>query len=197
MIVQGRTCVTCRRIPSSLTGSLTEPAWLVTGRVGSFRNIVPSHKGVFTPRGKALVEHVGEAIARDRADNVSYYPDTGGIMPREKRGAVEDHGGQDIDFSMVRNQLGKTAPDISTTMRSPSPYVISLSRSHRNIVDATFLSLISEGMDFVVDYCGSSLKFCRVAKGRTHFYARRGPTMEWETAAGNAILTSAGGKVVG
>ena len=48
-----------------------------------------------------------------------------------------------------------------------------------------------------MDYCGSSLKFYRVAKGRAHFYARRGrPTMEWDTAAGHAILTSAGGKVV-
>lgn len=40
---------------------------------------------------------------------------------------------------------------------------------------------------------GSSMKFCRVAEGLADFYPRFGPTMEWDTAAGHAILTAAGG----
>jgi 3'(2'), 5'-bisphosphate nucleotidase len=43
---------------------------------------------------------------------------------------------------------------------------------------------------------GSSLKFCLVAEGQADLYPRLGPTMEWDTAAGDAILTAAGGKVL-
>ncbi|RQO65888.1 3'(2'),5'-bisphosphate nucleotidase [Pedobacter sp. KBW06] len=39
---------------------------------------------------------------------------------------------------------------------------------------------------------GSSLKFCFIAEGKAHIYYRKGPTMEWDTAAGQAIAVSAG-----
>lgn len=42
---------------------------------------------------------------------------------------------------------------------------------------------------------GSSLKFCLVAEGKAHIYYRHGPTMEWDTAAGQAVLEGAGGKI--
>ncbi len=42
---------------------------------------------------------------------------------------------------------------------------------------------------------GSSLKFCLVAEGLADVYPRHGPTMEWDTAAGHAILSAAGGRV--
>ncbi len=41
--------------------------------------------------------------------------------------------------------------------------------------------------------CGSSLKFCVVASGEADVYPRFGPTMEWDTAAGHAVLAAAGG----
>jgi len=49
----------------------------------------------------------------------------------------------------------------------------------------------------VADYIsvGSSLKFCMVAEGKADIYYRHGPTMEWDTAAGQAIVEAAGGKV--
>jgi 3'(2'), 5'-bisphosphate nucleotidase len=43
---------------------------------------------------------------------------------------------------------------------------------------------------------GSSLKFCAVAAGNADFYPRFGPTWEWDTAAGQAIVSAAGGVVV-
>ena len=43
---------------------------------------------------------------------------------------------------------------------------------------------------------GSSLKFCLVATGEADIYPRVGRTMEWDTAAGHAVLSGAGGKVV-
>ncbi len=43
---------------------------------------------------------------------------------------------------------------------------------------------------------GSSLKFCMVAEGKADLYYRFGPTMEWDTAAGQAIVEGAGGRVL-
>ena len=42
---------------------------------------------------------------------------------------------------------------------------------------------------------GSSLKFCMVAEGKADIYYRHGPTMEWDTAAGQAIVEAAGGEM--
>ena len=60
-----------------------------------------------------------------------------------------------------------------------------------------------EALDnFLKDYkvaemvsAGSSLKFCLVASGRADIYPRFGRTMEWDTAAGHAVLRAAGGQV--
>lgn len=47
-----------------------------------------------------------------------------------------------------------------------------------------------------VDYQSSSLKFCLLAAGEADLYPRFGPTMEWDTAAGHAVLASVGGDVL-
>jgi 3'-phosphoadenosine 5'-phosphosulfate (PAPS) 3'-phosphatase len=44
---------------------------------------------------------------------------------------------------------------------------------------------------------GSSLKFCLLARGDAQLYPRFGPTSEWDTAAGQAVLQAAGGVVIG
>ncbi len=66
------------------------------------------------------------------------------------------------------------------------------SRSHNDAATAEFL----KGFD-VKEFisAGSSLKFCRVAAGEADIYARAGRTMEWDTAAGHAVLAAAGGSV--
>jgi 3'(2'), 5'-bisphosphate nucleotidase len=43
---------------------------------------------------------------------------------------------------------------------------------------------------------GSSIKFCLIAEGLADFYPRLGPTMEWDVAAGEAVLRAAGGHVL-
>ncbi|HUF55491.1 MAG TPA: inositol monophosphatase family protein, partial [Thermohalobaculum sp.] len=43
---------------------------------------------------------------------------------------------------------------------------------------------------------GSSLKLCLIAAGEADFYPRLGRTMEWDTAAGHAVLAAAGGEVL-
>ncbi len=62
--------------------------------------------------------------------------------------------------------------------------------------------LTDETKDFIARFdvdsflsFGSSLKFCRVADGTAHLYPRMGRTMEWDTAAGHAVLRAAGGEV--
>jgi 3'(2'),5'-bisphosphate nucleotidase len=67
------------------------------------------------------------------------------------------------------------------------------SRSHMNAATATALAQAACGEHRSI---GSSLKFCLVAEGGADFYPRLGPTMEWDTAAGDAVLRAAGGKVV-
>ena len=66
------------------------------------------------------------------------------------------------------------------------------SRSHRDAETNEFLS--RHKVENVVS-AGSSLKFCVVAAGEADIYPRMGTTMEWDTAAGHAVLRAAGGRV--
>jgi 3'(2'),5'-bisphosphate nucleotidase len=67
------------------------------------------------------------------------------------------------------------------------------SRSHRDPETDDYLALYP-----IADLrpAGSSLKFCVVAEGGADLYPRLGPTMEWDTAAGDAVLRAAGGRTV-
>lgn len=82
---------------------------------------------------------------------------------------------------------------LSARTASPGGLVILHSRSHANNreLDA-FLSRLRVAERRV---CGSSVKFCFLAEGSGDLYPRFGPTMEWDTAAGQAILEGAGGAV--
>ncbi len=66
------------------------------------------------------------------------------------------------------------------------------SRSHLDPETEAFLSRLPIGARRSI---GSSLKFCLVAEGEADVYPRFGPTMEWDTAAGQAVLEAAGGRV--
>ncbi len=67
------------------------------------------------------------------------------------------------------------------------------SRSHRSERTNSLLAKLENSS---IVSAGSSLKFCRLAEGKADFYPRMEPTMEWDTAAGQAILCAAGGKVI-
>jgi 3'(2'), 5'-bisphosphate nucleotidase len=73
------------------------------------------------------------------------------------------------------------------------PYRVVGSRSHPSESLGAYLSSLA---DYVLEPVGSSLKFCRVAEGQVDLYPRFGPTSEWDTAAGQAVLEAAGGFVV-
>ena len=68
-----------------------------------------------------------------------------------------------------------------------------VSRSHSTPETETYLKQYRVAERVSV---GSSLKFCLVAAGEADLYPRLGPTMEWDTAAGHAVLVAAGGSVL-
>jgi 3'(2'), 5'-bisphosphate nucleotidase len=74
----------------------------------------------------------------------------------------------------------------------PHGLVALASRSHGDAATESFLAKlhIAERRS-----AGSSLKFCLLAEGEADVYPRFGPTMEWDTAAGEAVLRAAGGTI--
>ena len=72
------------------------------------------------------------------------------------------------------------------------------SRSHMNDDTKTFISNLEENSTDEIEVVskGSSLKFCLVAEGNADIYPRFAPTMEWDTAAGQAICAATGLKVI-
>jgi 3'(2'), 5'-bisphosphate nucleotidase len=68
------------------------------------------------------------------------------------------------------------------------------SRSHLDPDTEALLKKLQVG---TFKSAGSSLKFCVLAQGDGDIYPRLAPTMEWDTAAGHAVLTAAGGCVIG
>jgi len=71
------------------------------------------------------------------------------------------------------------------------------SRSHMNQDTLDFVeSLKADGKEVEIVSKGSSLKFCLVAEGNADVYPRYAPTMEWDTAAGQAICNAVGLQVI-
>jgi 3'(2'), 5'-bisphosphate nucleotidase len=89
---------------------------------------------------------------------------------------------------------GATQP-IAAREPGPDGIVVIHSRSHEN---SRRLAEYFEGRAIAArNVCGSALKFGVLAAGDADFYPRFGTTMEWDTAAGQAILEAAGGCVLG
>ncbi|KFN43407.1 3'(2'),5'-bisphosphate nucleotidase CysQ [Arenimonas oryziterrae] len=85
--------------------------------------------------------------------------------------------------------------DVPVLARQPAvaPLRVAASRSH---MDTRTAAAIARMGDVEPLGLGSSLKFCRLAEGRLDVYPRFGPTSEWDTAAGQAVLEAAGGVVL-
>lgn len=95
----------------------------------------------------------------------------------------------------ARMRAGQGAAWQPITCRRPAAegMVAVASRSHRDATTEAFLA----GQPIAgLRSVGSSLKFCLVAEGEADVYPRFGTTMEWDTAAGQAVLEAAGGRVL-
>jgi len=100
--------------------------------------------------------------------------------------AVEEAGPFDKDTIGNVNPIRVSHPDNAALM-------VVASKSHRDQATDDYI-----GKYAVKDMksAGSSLKFCLIATGEADIYPRVGRTMEWDTAAGQAVLHGAGGRVV-
>ena len=104
-------------------------------------------------------------------------------------------GAEGLGAFFLRGDDLSVAKSIQTSVNydsSDSVLRIATSRSHPSDELETFLTKLGH---FELLNIGSSLKFCLIAKGELDLYPRFGPTSEWDTAAGQAILQSAGGLV--
>ena len=100
--------------------------------------------------------------------------------------SVEETGALDKDVSGPLVKIGVAKPGNAALM-------VVASKSHR---DAATDAYIAKYAVKDMTSAGSSLKFCLVATGEADLYPRLGRTMEWDTAAGDAVLRGAGGRVV-
>lgn len=97
-----------------------------------------------------------------------------------------------IKTSLPWAGIGNASPIATRPLPAEGATVLA-SRSH---CDAETEAFIARTKVAKLVSAGSSLKFCKVAAGEADLYPRFGRTMEWDTAAGHAILLAAGGKVV-
>ncbi len=83
--------------------------------------------------------------------------------------------------------------NISVSNNHQNPIRIVVSRSHPS-------EMLNYVLEKIINYeiikIGSSIKFCHIASGQADCYPRFGPTSEWDTAAGEAIVRYAGGHMV-
>jgi len=151
-----------------------ESYWLVDPLDGTKEFI--NRNGDFTVN-IALIQH-GMPVAgvvHVPVSGVSYYGCVGvGAFRRDKDGQA----------SAIK--VRRLIPD--------KPVKVVASRSHRGELLDGYLARL--GPHETVSR-GSSLKFCLVAEGAADVYPRLGPTSEWDTGAGHAVLLAAGGQVIG
>jgi 3'(2'), 5'-bisphosphate nucleotidase len=118
---------------------------------------------------------------------VVYAPAKGRLFYTSADGqAVEETGNFDKDTPGPLKEIRVGTPDNAALM-------VVASKSHR---DAATDAYIGKYALRDMTSAGSSLKFCLVATGEADLYPRLGRTMEWDTAAGDAVLRGAGGHVV-
>lgn len=118
---------------------------------------------------------------------VVYAPAKGRLFYTDAAGkSVEEVGSFDKSTIGKLNKMNVSTPNNEAL-------IIVASKSHRDAATDAYISKYN-----VADMtgAGSSLKFCLVAAGEADLYPRLGRTMEWDTAAGHAVLAGAGGQVV-
>jgi len=118
---------------------------------------------------------------------VVYAPAKGRMFFTQADGtAVEETGTFD------KETVGAVTP-ISVSDADNSALLVVASKSHRDQATDDYINKYAVSD---MKSAGSSLKFCLIATGEADIYPRVGRTMEWDTAAGHAVLNGAGGTVV-
>ena len=175
--------------------------WLVDPLDGTAEFV--NHNGEFT---------VNIALIDDKQPvlGVIYAPVTDQLWYADGGHWTKDRGDKTEDIGQRTEDRGRRTEDKKSSVLSPQSLVLSpsssvprsftvlVSRSHRTPeVDAYINKVLRPAHpDLVIDTQGSSLKFARLAEGSADVYVCYSKTKEWDTAAADAILRAAGGKVL-
>jgi 3'(2'),5'-bisphosphate nucleotidase len=142
----------------------------------------------FISRNGEFTVNIGEIVDGRPVRGCVFAPAKGRLFLGDgAEGAFElaTENGIAPDFAQARPISARAAP--------ADGFVAVASRSHRDATTDEYLAHFPV-REFVS--AGSSLKFCLVATGEADLYPRLGRTMEWDTAAGHAVLAAAGGSVL-
>ena len=130
----------------------------------------------------ALIEH-GEPTM-----GVVYAPAVGRLFHScANGGAIEER------VDSAGHPVAGTLRPVAVSEADNAALVVIASKSHRDKATEDYIARYRVARFLEA---GSSLKFCLVAAGEADFYPRLGQTMEWDTAAGHAVLRAAGGVVL-
>ena len=126
---------------------------------------------------------------------VIYVPVTKTLYFTSEDGSTSFKAELDNTDAAVESIVSK-ASEIAPLAGLSEPVKIVGSRSHLNDDTRAFVANIEKDKSVEIVSRGSSLKFCLVAEGLAHLYPRYAPTMEWDTAAGQAICKAVGVEVI-
>jgi 3'(2'), 5'-bisphosphate nucleotidase len=113
-----------------------------------------------------------------------YVPATGVLYVGDSSGAR---------MAQVTDGVLSAWADLQVATPNPAALRVLASRSHMSDETKAFIDQFAVAE---LVSAGSSLKFCRLAAGEADLYPRMGRTMEWDTAAADAVLRAAGGRVM-
>lgn len=106
----------------------------------------------------------------------------------------------DDELFQTLEKSGGTFPNVGTRLPCAKPEKgvvrVVASRSHMNLETEEFIAALEQKGRVELVSSGSSLKLCMVAEGRADVYPRIAPTMEWDTAAAQAVVEASGGTVL-
>ncbi len=170
------------RVPDFAQRSTWRRYWIIDPLDGTKEFI--KRNGEFTVNVALIEDHAPVlGVVHVPVSGVSY----AGIA---RQGAIRKEADGRTSPIGVRSMTGRGQPGV--------PVAVVASRSHGSEAVEHLLKRLAFKLG-LVDTCnmGSSLKLCLVAEGKADIYPRLAPTMEWDTAAAQAVVEAAGGVVLG
>lgn len=164
-----------------------ETCWMVDPLDGTKEFI--KKNGEFTVN-IALIEqgHPTLGVIYVPASKTLYFADVNSMKAYKYIVDLQEHSFEEIFTKAKPIEVKKANHDIIRVVGS---------RSHMNEDTLRFIkSLKDKGHQIDIVSKGSSLKFCLIAEGQADIYPRFAPTMEWDTAAGQAICNAIGIEVI-
>ena len=141
----------------------------------------------FVQRRGDFTVNIAYVVEGEPVRGVVYAPAKGRLFYTDQNGqSVEEVGPFEAELAGTVQPIVVSHPDNDALM-------VVASKSHRDQATDDYINKYAVND---LKSAGSSLKFCLVATGEADLYPRIGRTMEWDTAAGHAVLRGAGGEVV-